>query len=505
MPYNYLSFLQNRLSSEEFKITGKPIDDADYRGKSSLKVFDMPTDLNTELYAHQVDAVNEILNFNKYLLLDGTGLGKTLTAIAVSLKRKEQGAKHTIIICLNSLVFNWLNELTTHCNEPATVLGARVNKKGQLHVKSNKDKLSDLESLDTYFAITNMESLQNKDIVKQLKKMCKKDKINIVVDEFHKGVSNPTTLQGASLQSIIPEFALGMSATLFVNSPLNLFAPLKWVGVEKCNWTAFQKHYCVKGDFNAVIGYKNLDELQTKLDRCSLRREKKMLNLPSISYKVEQLVMGKEQSKLYADVKKVVMDNIDKIQLSPNPLSQLTRLRQCADSTGLLSTDINKSVKFDRMLEIIEDIVARGEKVIIFSNWAEVIKLANERLGGYDFVSVTGSVKDREPLYERFKHDDNCKILTATIGCVGTGLTLISANNVIFIDEPWNYATFEQAFSRIYRIGQEKPCNIISLICKYTIDEKIHNLVYKKKKLGEAMMDTKINLRDPEVLKELLA
>lgn len=230
-----------------------------------------------------------------------------------------------------------------------------------------------------------------------------------------------------------------------------------------------------------------------------------MLNLPSISYKVEYLIMGKEQSKLYTDVKKVVMDNIDKIQLSPNPLSQLTRLRQCSDSTGLLSTDIDKSIKFDRMLEIIEDIVTRGEKVIIFSNWAEVIKLANERLNKYDFVSVTGSVKDREPLYDRFKHDDSCKILTATIGCVGTGLTLVSANNVIFIDEPWNYATFEQAFSRIYRIGQEKPCNIISLICKYTIDEKIHNLVYKKKKLGEAMMDTKINLRDPEVLKELLS
>ena len=179
------------------------------------------------------------------------------------------------------------------------------------------------------------------------------------------------------------------------------------------------------------------------------------------------------------------------------------RLRQCTATTEIVSTTVNESIKFDRMEEIIEDVVSRGEKLIVFSNWTQVLDFAKLRLK-YDYAVVTGEVKDKQAQLDKFTNDDNCKILLATIGAAGTGLTLTVANTLLFLDSPWNYATFTQVSSRIHRIVQTKNCYIISLLATNTIDERIIDIVEKKKKLGEAVVDGKYNLKDRKVLEWLL-
>ena len=442
-----------------------------------------------------------------YITDDFIPTHNTVICSSVAEKRRELGlADHTLILCLNTLTVNWYREIKKHFNMESTILGARKDKRGNLIVKSNKDKLEDLKNLKTYFLITNIESLQNKDIVQELVNLCKKKRIMIIEDEIHKGVSNPGTKQGKAFLRLKPKYSLGLSGTLLTNSALNLYTPLKFVDGFKSNYNAFKSHYVIYGGYGGyqVVGYKNLAELQVLVDTYSIKRKKgDVLDLPEINFKNEYLQMGKAQSKIYAEVLEQTLADVDKIVASVNPLSMLMRLRQCTATTEIVSTTVNDSIKFDRMEEIIEDVVSRGEKLIVFSNWTQVLDFAKLRLK-YDFAVVTGEVKDKQAQLDRFTNDDNCKVLLATIGAAGTGLTLTVANTLLFLDSPWNYATFTQVSSRIHRIGQTKNCDIISLLATNTIDERIMDIVEKKKKLGEAVVDGKYNLKDRKVLEWLL-
>lgn len=506
LDYKAYDFLREHLPNEEFSVVGEPIDSGSLV-KKDLERFSLPESLQTELFSYQQDDYNTLMNFEKRLVLHDTGLGKSIICSTVAEKRRELGlADHTLILCLNTLTVNWYREIKKHFNMESTILGARKDKRGNLIVKSNKDKLEDLKNLKTYFLITNIESLQNKDIVQELVNLCKKKRIMIIEDEIHKGVSNPGTKQGKAFLRLKPKYSLGLSGTLLTNSALNLYTPLKFVDGFKSNYNAFKSHYVIYGGYGGyqVVGYKNLAELQVLVDTYSIKRKKgDVLDLPEINFKNEYLQMSKAQSKIYAEVLEQTLADVDKIVASVNPLSMLMRLRQCTATTEIVSTTVNESIKFDRMEEIIEDVVSRGEKLIVFSNWTQVLDFAKLRLK-YDYAVVTGEVKDKQAQLDKFTYDDNCKVLLATIGAAGTGLTLTVANTLLFLDSPWNYATFTQVSSRIHRIGQTKNCDIISLLATNTIDERIMDIVEKKKKLGEAVVDGKYNLKDRKVLEWLL-
>lgn len=506
LDYKAYDFLREHLPNEEFSVVGEPID-TESLVKKDLKQFSLPKSLQTKLFSYQQEDFNTLMNFDKRLVLHDTGLGKSIICSAVAEKRRELGlADHTLILCLNTLTVNWYREIKKHFNMESTILGARKDKRGNLIVKSNKDKLEDLKNLKTYFLITNIESLQNKDIVQELVNLCKKKRIMIIEDEIHKGVSNPGTKQGKAFLRLKPKYSLGLSGTLLTNSALNLYTPLKFVDGFKSNYNAFKSHYVIYGGYGGyqVVGYKNLAELQVLVDTYSIKRKKgDVLDLPEINFKNEYLQMGKAQSKIYAEVLEQTLADVDKIVASVNPLSMLMRLRQCTATTEIVSTTVNESIKFDRMIEIIEDVVNKGEKLIIFSNWTQVLDFAKLRIK-YGYAMVTGEVKDKQAQLDKFTNDDNCKVLLATIGAAGTGLTLTVANTLLFLDSPWNYATFVQVSSRIHRIGQTKNCDIISLLAANTIDERIMYIVEKKKKLGEAVVDGKYNLKDRKVLEWLL-
>ena len=132
------------------------------------------------------------------------------------------------------------------------------------------------------------------------------------------------------------------------------------------------------------------------------------------------------------------------------------------------------------MMELVEEVANNGGKVIIFSNWAKVIEPAAALLEKYNPACITSNVKDKDKQIEKFKTDKSCHVILGTIGCLGTGFTLNEANTVIFLDEPWTSADKQQAEDRCHRIGTKGTVNIITLMCKDTIDERIHNIVKNK-------------------------
>lgn len=155
----------------------------------------------TTPYDYQKVGIDYGLNNETWLLGDEQGLGKTKQVIDIAVARKQlYGYKHCLIVCcVNSLKWNWVNEIHTHSNEKARVLGQRV-KKGKLVVDGNKDKLADIQELsgndlDEYFLITNIETLRSEEIVAVLSKACTSGRISMIaVDEFHKCLDYDTSV-----------------------------------------------------------------------------------------------------------------------------------------------------------------------------------------------------------------------------------------------------------------------------------------------------------------------
>ena len=206
--------------------------------------------------------------------------------------------------------------------------------------------------------------------------------------------------------------------------------------------------------------------------------------MPAKIASVDYVEMTNEQSKIYNDVRAAITEEIDRIKLSFNPLAQLIRLRQATGYTGILSSSVAESAKIDRLEEIVDELVSNGEKAIVFSNWTEMTTPVYERLRKYNPAIITGEIKDRVAEQNRFMNDPNCKLIIGTIGAMGTGLTLTAASTVIFLDSPWNRALKEQAEDRAHRIGTTSTVNIITIVCKNTIDERIEELIDKKGKNG---------------------
>lgn len=466
----------------------------------------------TKPYSYQLEGVKYGLEHDKFLLGDQQGLGKTKQAIDIAVARKGQ-FKHCLIVCgVNSLKWNWLEEIKIHSNEKGHLLGSRYKKNKQLKDGSVKDRLVDLQNIDKikdFFLVTNIETLRNKDIQEELKKLTESGIIGmVVIDEAHKA-KNSQVQQGKAIHKLNSMYKIAITGTPLINKPEDLYNILKWLNEEHGSFYRFKNRYCVMGGYGGyeVVAYKNLAELQTRVDKIMLRRLKNdVLDLPEKIYTTEYVEMGVKQTKVYKEVMQSLKSNLDLIKVSPNPLAQLIRLRQATGYTGILSSSIKESAKFERLKELVEQCVANDEKVIVFSNWTEMTNPARELLKEYNPAVITGQTRDNDRMAQvnKFQTDGSCKVIIGTIGAMGTGLTLTAANTVIFLDSPWSKAIKEQAEDRAHRIGTKGSVNIITLVCKDTIDERIEEIIRKKGKLSDALIDGECVLQNKQEMVNFL-
>ena len=511
VPIGKLQYLVDSLSEFDFDISGKYI-------RLEKPAVNLPADFTfkTKPYDHQIEGINYGLSNEKWLLGDEMGLGKTKQVIDIAVAKKIMyGYKHCLIVCgVNGLKWNWFNEVKTHSNENPFILGQRNRKRtGKIWIDGAKAKLEDVQNLDkinNYFIITNIETLRNQDIVDELVKKCKSKDINMIAfDEAHK-CKDTTTQQGKGMLKLKAETQIAMTGTPLMNTPLDLYFLLKWLGYEANSKYKFENHYAVKGGFGGyeIIGYKNLDELQERLNNIMLRRLKdEVLDLPEKTYIDEYVEMTPKQEKIYAEISSEIQDNIDKIKTAPNPLAELIRMRQATGYTGILSSTIQESAKLDRMEEIIEEATENGKKVVVFSNWTQMTTPIVNRLRKYNPAVITGEInaETRQIMIDKFQHDEKCKVIVGTSGAMGTGITITAGTVEIFLDEPWNNALKEQCVDRCHRIGQKQNVTIYTLLCKNTIDERVHELVLSKGELSDAIVDGKITGNKSELLNFLLS
>lgn len=449
----------------------------------------------TKPYKHQLECYEYAKQHEKFILGDEQGLGKTKQSIDIAVSRRDKFKHCLIVCCVNGLKWNWQDEIEIHSDEKSKIIGEYITRNGNRVIGSLKERTAELKrGYDEFFLITNIETLRDKEFRAATKELCDSGEIGmIIVDEIHK-CKNPSSLQGQALNYLTSYFRMGLTGTPLMSSPEDIYSILKWMGEEHHSFTDFKEHYCVFGGYGGydIVGYRNLTELQERLDKVMLRRKKDdVLDLPPKIRSTEYVQMPADQLSIYNEVLTSIRQNIDKIRLMPNPLVETIRLRQTTGYPGILSTKVTKSAKLDRMAELVKEAVDSGDKCIIFSNWTQVINPAYDMLKKlkYNPALITGEVDNTQAEKAKFMNDDSCKVILGTTSAMGVGYTLTAGRTVIFLDSPWTRAEKDQAEDRAHRIGTAGAVSIITIVCKDTIDEKIEKIVQGKGLLSDMIVD----------------
>lgn len=476
--------------------------------ESSCKVLPLP---------HQREAIKFGINHPAFLNGDQQGLGKTYESLMTAeIRDYWDPLNHVLIICgVASLRLNWGKEVEKFTYHDYKVLGEKIGKRGGKKI-TTESKIEELKNIDEqpFYIITNKETLSEESVVDELSDLCASRKIGMVIfDECHK-CKNPATKVANGLFRLNSKYKIALSGTPIVNNPLDAYVFLYWIGIECRGFYPFKNYYVeyrefIKVDddgnkrkFRIPIRYKHMDEIKRELSHFMIRRLKDdVLTLPKKIKVDEYLEMDIEQRRLYEEIYNQVLDKADKIKEMQNPLTEFLRLREATVAPSMVSSSVTKSVKMDRMVDIVRETIENGEKILIFSFYAEPVEEIKKRLEEAKIRSACITAKTRDIEKEIGKFKTKVDVIIGTIKVLGTGHTLTEATTVLFMDLPWTSADLEQAEDRAHRIGQNKPVTYINLICKDTIDERLNEIINTKKDLSDMLVDNKKRLTPSYLLK----
>jgi SNF2 family DNA or RNA helicase len=453
-----------------------------------------PYEFITEPLPHQIEAFNVGQEKRALLIGDQQGLGKTKEAIDITVSQRDT-ISHCLIVCgVNSVKYNWAAEIRKHSKERAIIIDGKTMDK-------RVNQINDWYKNGEFFGIINIESLRNEKIQDALYVGIKDGIIGAtIVDEIHKA-KNGNSQQGKTLRILKTPVKIGLTGTPIMSKAEDLWNILVWLEAEKRNYWQFRNAYCVMGGYGGykVVSYKNLDSLNGLLNTVMLRRTKEeVLDLPPKVHQQEYVELTRKQQLMYKDIRAGIIDELEEILTSVNPLTCTLRLRQL---TGGLFTEDNP--KLDRIKDMLsEEIIPNGEKAIIFSQWEKVTEIYRDALSEYNPIYITGKVSpaERQKEVERFQTDPECKLAIGTIGAMGTGLTLNRASYVFFVDKAWTAAENEQAEDRAHRIGTQGTVTVISMLAINSVDEGIEDYLADNKDLFDRVVDGKGTVIDYRAL-----
>ena len=492
-PISNLAFLVDNLTFlTDIRIL--PMKDEEENSLSITQQF------KTKPFKYQNEGIEWLINHPNSLLLDAPGLGKSIQVIYTAEElRTQKGIKHCLIICgINTLKNNWKKEIQKHSDLSCIIIGEKVNSKGKVTYASVKERAEQLyKPIDEFFVIINIESLRDNTVIDAIKNS-KNDFDMLVLDECHKAKS-PTSEQGKNLLKLskVGKYHYGLTGTVLVNSPLDAYVPLKFIGEEKSTYTNFKQYYCVYQNMfghQQIMGYKNINVLKDELANCSLRRTKDLLDLPPKVIVPEYIDLSENHNKFYEDLQRGVTEEADKINIRTTSLLGLvTRLREAATCPTMISTKDFGNAKIDRACDLVEEICSNNEKLVIFSTFKEPLYILYGLLEKYNPLLCTGDQPEEEinNSIDNFQNKDDNKVMLCTTSKMGTGITLTAASYEIFLDSNWTRALEEQCEDRCWRIGSKKSVIIYKLIARNTIDEKIKNIIERKRGISEYIIDNK--------------
>ncbi|MEG1564176.1 MAG: DEAD/DEAH box helicase [Bacteroides sp.] len=407
-------------------------------------------------------------------LADDMGLGKTIQTLAMLTRIYPKTKQTSLVVMPKSLLFNWQNELQKFAPQLTayTFYGnTRCWEEAEQHQLI----------LTTYAMVrSNAEDF------------CQRKFHYVILDESQ-NIKNVTTQVTQAVNLLQAKHRLALSGTPIENNLTELYSLFRFLNPAMFgSLEDFNKRYTYPiqkdNDKEAMVS------LRKKIYPFMLRRLKKdvLTDLPDRMEQTLYVDMSPEQEALYEQRRTYYYQQVkqtiqtDGLQKSQMVMFQaLNELRRIASVPESVSDGRIASPKLDVLMEYVDEAVSNNHKVVIFFNYIAGIELVGEKLDEYgiDFVSMTGSTRDRQSLVERFQNDTHCKVFLMTLKTGGVGLNLTAAD-VVFIFEPWwNKAAEEQAINRLHRIGQLNKVMSYSILTSRTIEEKIRLLQEQKAEL----------------------
>ncbi|WP_195987665.1 SNF2-related protein [Clostridium sp. D53t1_180928_C8] len=441
--------------------------------------------LNGILRSYQLIGVNYLLSLSEMsfggILADEMGLGKTIQIIAFLLYKK---GKKSLVVTPTSLIYNWKEEFEKFAPDL---------KIGIIHgSKSIRNKI--LENKEEYdILITTYGTIKN-DI-----DFYKSEVFDYCIIDEAQNIKNPKAKNTKIIKEIKAKVKFALTGTPIENSLIELWSIFDFIMPGYLfDEKKFKQKFVNRSE-------REIEELKSLINPFILRRLKRdvIKELPEKIEKKYYVPMTTEQKLAYRNYMKEVKLKLktgedDNITI----FSYLTRLRQICQDPILVNKDYTgDSGKLNVALEIIEEVIKEHNKILVFSQFTSVLKKIEEELNKRNIVSKyldgSTSAKERIRLVSDFNESKESGVFLISLKAGGTGLNLTSAKFVMHMDPWWNPAIEDQATDRAHRIGQKNVVEVIKLIAKDTIEEKVVQLQEEKREIiNSVMSDDNLNINN---------
>ena len=471
-----------------------------------ISSYELPKDLNADLRSYQVYGfkwLNVLYDCGfGGILADEMGLGKTLQVISLLAYRNKEKIK-SLIVTPASLVYNWYAEFNKFA--PFIKVGMVVG---------NKDERSALLTRRYEYDVL----ITSYDLLKRDIDLYSDISFDVEIIDEAQYIKNQTTGAAKAVKEINSKKRFALTGTPIENRLSELWSIFNYLMPDYLySYEYFRKH------FESPIvndGDEYASNMLKKMIGPFILRRRKMDVLKDLPEKIERVYYANfdsRQKEIYdAQVMKIskLVENEDEKAFSTSKiaiLAELMKVRQiCCDPSLLLENYKGGSAKKDTCLQLIEESIDGGHKLLVFSQFTSMLEILEEELNKKKiaYYKITGATdkKERLELCNKFNKDD-VKVFLISLKAGGTGLNLIGADIVIHYDPWWNEAVISQATDRTHRIGQTNTVTVYKLIAKDTLEEKILKLQEDKQNLADEILsgaNTSLSSMSKDELLELL-
>ena len=494
----YLSLLQDR---EEIQQQKEWFLDQVKRGR---RTFDV---LSTKLYPYQEEGALHLAFGRRAMLADDMGLGKTVQAIAAAALLKEMhDIQKAVIICPASLKHQWAREIRRFTSLSVTIVEGNLLERRKLY------------NDPSFFKIINYELVRF-----DMDELLKLHPDLIILDEAQR-IKNWRAKTAMMVKSLPSRYAFVLTGTPLENRIDELYSIFQFLDPRILGplWHFNDRFYELektKSGTYKVLGYKNIDQLRALIKPYILRRtrDEVLKDLPSRTDNNFFVEMCDKQWDAYNEFKEKLAKLISASKrrpLTPKErellLMYMIKMRLICNALALHDKEIElkdcekTAPKLGELDEILTEEIASNvhpvsnngngaRKAVIFSQWATMLALTEPVLKriGLGYVKLTGDVPSakRGDLIQKFFDDPDCRVFLST-DAGGVGLNLQAASLVINLDLPWNPAVLEQRIARAHRHGQLSSVQVINLIAKGTIEERMLDTLAAKKNVFATVFGT---------------
>ncbi len=461
-----------------------------YRGLALPTPPVLPETFNAELRPYQSEGLHWLSALRHYelggILADDMGLGKTVQLLAHVCCQQAAGTLNNpaMVVTATSVLPNWRRE------------AARFAPQLRVLTLHGAQRARDFESLQDFDLILTSYTLLVRD-----REMHAEQAYSVVALDEAQAIKNPKSLAATVARTLNAEQRLCLTGTPVENHLGELWSLLDFaapglLGDEKSFVRLFRTPIEKLGDQDCQL------RLNRRIQPFLLRRTKEQVaaDLPTKSEIIESIEIAGAQRDLYESLR---LHQHQRVQEAIHDrgvgrsgiivLDALLKLRQACCDPRLLDLDsarnVEDSAKLSRLIEMLDELVLAGRRVLVFSQFTRMLDLIEPELRERQigFVRLDGSTRDRDEPVHRFQ-EGGVPVFLISLRAGGVGLNLTAADTVIHYDPWWNPAVEAQATDRAHRIGQDKPVFVYRLICTGTVEEKIQALQTRKAALANALL-----------------